>query len=103
VADESANPDLVAADLLAAAEHDELATSVLITTSADLAEAADRRVEQRLGALARADVARASTGVRGGVVIVESLDEGMALANEFAPEHMCAAHRSPVRGARYGP
>ena len=89
VADDSADPDLVAADLLAAAEHDELATSVLITTSADLAEAAGKRVEERLGTLARADVARASTSVRGGVVIVDSLDECMALANEFAPEHMC--------------
>jgi histidinol dehydrogenase len=89
VADDSANPDLVAADLLAAAEHDELATSVLITTSASLAEAVGQRVEARLGTLARADVARASTGVRGGIVIVDSLEEGMALANEFAPEHMC--------------
>jgi histidinol dehydrogenase len=89
VADESASPDLVAADLLAAAEHDELATSVLITTSASLADAVEKRVEERLGTLTRADVARASTGVRGGVVIIESLEEGMALANEFAPEHMC--------------
>ena len=89
VADDSADPDLVAADLLAAAEHDELATSVLITTSASLAEAANDRAEARLGSLARADVARASTGVRGGVVIVETLEECMALANEFAPEHMC--------------
>ena len=89
VADDSANPDLVAADLLAAAEHDELATSVLITTSASLAEAVGQRVEARLGTLARADVARASTGVRGGIVIVDSPEEGMALANEFAPEHMC--------------
>ena len=89
VADDSANADLVAADILAAAEHDELATSVLITNSASLAEAADQRVEDRLGSLARADVARASTSVRGGIVIVDSLEEGMALANEFAPEHMC--------------
>jgi histidinol dehydrogenase len=94
VADDSADPDLVAADLLAAAEHDELATSVLITTSATLAEAANERVEARLGSLARADVARASTGVRGGIVIVGSLEEGMTLANEFAPEHMCL-HTAP--------
>ncbi len=95
VADDFADPDLVAADLLAAAEHDELATSVLITTSASLAEAADKRVEARLSALARADVARASTGARGGIVVVESLEEGMALANEFAPEHMCLHTTQP--------
>ena len=96
VADDSANADLVAADLLAAAEHDELATSVLITTSSALAAAADTRVEARLGSLARADVARASTGVRGGIVIVDSLEEGMALANEFAPEHMCLHTARPA-------
>ncbi len=96
VADDSADPDLVAADLLAAAEHDELATSVLITTSAGLAEAADELVEARLANLARAEVARASTGVRGGVVIVDSLEEGMALANEFAPEHMCLHTARPA-------
>lgn len=89
VADEFADPDLVAADLLAAAEHDELATSVLITTSASLAESVNGRVEARLGALARSDVARASTGVRGGIAVVGSLEESMSLANEFAPEHMC--------------
>jgi histidinol dehydrogenase len=96
VADDSANADLVAADLLAAAEHDELATSVLITTSSALAAEADIRVEARLGSLARADVARASTGVRGGIVIVDSLEEGMALANEFAPEHMCLHTARPA-------
>jgi len=97
VADGSADADLVAADLLAAAEHDELATSVLITTSPALADAASRRVEARLGSLARAEVARASTSVRGGIVVVESLEEGMALANEFAPEHMCLHTADPAR------
>ena len=89
VADEFADPDLVAADLLAAAEHDELATSVLITTSRSLAESVNERVEARLGALARANVARASTSARGGIAVVGSLEESMSIANEFAPEHMC--------------
>lgn len=96
VADDLANPDIVAADLLAAAEHDELATSVLITTSTGLAEAANERVEARLDSLARADVARASISVRGGIVIVDSLEDGMALANEFAPEHMCLHTQHPA-------
>ena len=89
IADESADAALVAADLLAAAEHDELATSVLITTSEALVAAVKQRVEQELASLDRADVARASLSVRGGAVVVETLDEALELANEFAPEHLC--------------
>jgi len=89
IADESADPALIAADLLAAAEHDELATSVLITTSEALVAAVKQRVEQELASLDRADVARASLSVRGGAVVVETLDEALELANEFAPEHLC--------------
>ena len=89
IADESADAALVAADLLAAAEHDELATSVLITTSEALVAAVKQRVEQELASLDRADVARASLSVRGGAVVVETLDEALELANAFAPEHLC--------------
>ena len=80
---------LVAADLLAAAEHDELATSVLITTSEALVTAVRQQVEQELASLGRVEMARASLSTRGGVVVVETLDEALELANEFAPEHLC--------------
>jgi len=89
IADNTAEPALVAADLLAGAEHDELATAVLITTSEALAAAVAREVEAQLKGLERAAVARASLDARGGAVLVVSLDEALELANEFAPEHLC--------------
>ena len=89
VADEHANPMLCAADLLAQAEHDELATPILITTSSDLAGRVGEEVERQLKLLDREAVARASFEARGGAVVVESVAEAIALADEFAPEHLC--------------
>ncbi len=89
VADAEADPSLVAADLLAGAEHDELATAILITTSERLSRAVVERVEAQLEEMERASVARASMEARGGVAVVGSLEEALALANEFAPEHLC--------------
>jgi histidinol dehydrogenase len=89
VADSSADPRLVAADLLAGAEHDELATAVLLTDSEALAEAVTRTVEEGLPRMARRDVARASLEARGGAAIVGSVAEAIELASEFAPEHLC--------------
>ncbi len=95
IADADADPALVAADLLAGAEHDELATAVLITPSEELARAAAAEVRKQLKGLERAPVATASLEARGGVAVVGSLEEAVALANEFAPEHLCLH----VRGA----
>jgi histidinol dehydrogenase len=89
IADESADPALCAADLLAQAEHDELATPILITTSRGVAERTGAEVERQLSMLAREDVARSSFEARGGAVVVGSVGEAIDLANEFAPEHMC--------------
>ena len=89
VADGAADPALVAADLLAGAEHDELATAVLITDSEQLAGDVAGRVEARIAGLARSETARASLSARGGAVVVDTLEEAVALANEFAPEHLC--------------
>jgi histidinol dehydrogenase len=89
VADADADPSLVAADLLAGAEHDELATAILITTSESLSRAVAERVEAQLEEMERASVARASMEARGGVAVVGSLEEALALTNEFAPEHLC--------------
>lgn len=93
VADESADPRLCAADLIAQAEHDELASPILITTSLPLARRVAAEVEAQLADLPRGDVARASFAARGGAVVVESLDEAIALANEYAPEHLCLLTR----------
>jgi len=89
IADPAANPKLVAADLLADAEHDAMATAILITTSDALAQAVIREVETGLGALERESVARASLDACGGIAIVDSIEEAIALANDFAPEHLC--------------
>ena len=89
VADSSAEPALVVADMLAGAEHDELATSILLTDSAELAEAVASEVERGLDGLKRKDIAAHSLEARGGAAVVDSIDEAVALASEFAPEHLC--------------
>jgi histidinol dehydrogenase len=95
VADDTADPDGVAADLLAQAEHDPLASALLITTSAGLAESVQRSVERQLETLSTAATARASLAQRGGAVIVDHLKEAIRLANTYAPEHLCLLVRDP--------
>jgi histidinol dehydrogenase len=99
IADETADPALCAADLLGQAEHDELATPILITASERVAVETGAQVERQLAALAREKVARMSFEERGGAVIVDSLDEAIELANEFAPEHLCLMVRDAARWA----
>jgi histidinol dehydrogenase len=89
IADDTADPMFAAADLLAQAEHDELATPILLTTSESVAEAIGREVERQLKLLPREAIARMSFDARGGAVIVGSIAEAVALASEYAPEHMC--------------
>ena len=88
VADESADPELCAADLLAQAEHDALAAPLLITPSAELADAVARLVPQGAQALERGEIALAAFASRGGIVLAEDLDTAIELANEYAPEHL---------------
>ena len=94
LADEDAAPDLCAADLLAQAEHDVLATPVLITTDRRHAELVAAEVERQLEHLERSAIARAAIE-RGGAVVVADLDEAIELANEFAPEHLCLLTANP--------
>lgn len=100
IADEGAEAALVAADLLAGAEHDELATAVLITTSEALAEAVVGEIEGQAAGLERRRVAKAALAANGGIVLVDSLAEALALANEFAPEHVCLHLREPQAAAK---
>jgi histidinol dehydrogenase len=95
IADDSAKPAWCAADMLAQAEHDELATSVLITTSRALADAVAREIEQQIATLARRAIIEKSLQGQGAIIVVENLDEAMELGNAFAPEHMCLLVREP--------
>lgn len=93
IADATADPDRLAADLLIEAEHGTDSTVVLVTTSADLAEATNAALVARLAALpeVRATAAQASLGVNGGCVLVDSLATATAVANRFAAEHLQVA------------
>lgn len=93
IADDSADPVLLAADLLIEAEHGTDSTVVLLTASNALAEAVDRELEAQLIALpeVRSTAARVALGPNGGCVIVDSLDTAVGIANEFAPEHLQVA------------
>jgi histidinol dehydrogenase len=95
VADETANPTWVAADLLAQAEHDPLACSLLITPDHGLAEAVDREVARQVQTLPRRVIVEESLANRGGIVETLDLDEAIELANAFAGEHLCLAVRDP--------
>lgn len=95
IADEYANPALVAADLLAQAEHDVLASAILITPSRPLAEQVARQIGQQLETLSRAETAAESLVGHGGAVIVDSLDEAFEVANTYAPEHFQLSVREP--------
>lgn len=88
VADDSADPAWVAADLLAQAEHDPLAAAVLLTPSENLAARVGEELERQLAAASRADIARRSLAEQGALVITSSLAEAVDLANSLAPEHL---------------
>ena len=89
VADETANPKYCAADLLAQAEHDPLASAILITTSRQLADEVNREVERQLESLPRQAIATESLETRGIIAVVSGMDEAIELANLYAPEHLC--------------
>ncbi|MCD6453228.1 MAG: histidinol dehydrogenase [Dehalococcoidales bacterium] len=88
VADKAANPDYCAADLLAQAEHDPLSSAILITNSLSLADEVNQQVEYQQETLPRRDIIRESLEARGKLVVVDSIDEAIELANLYAPEHL---------------
>ncbi|WP_346899047.1 histidinol dehydrogenase [uncultured Roseibium sp.] len=95
VADSENDPDWLAADLLAQAEHDAVAQSILITDSEDLAAGVEQAVERQLKTLPRADVAGASWRDFGAVIVVDSLENAMPLVNRIAAEHLELAVADP--------
>ncbi len=88
IADGKSNPEYVAADLLSQAEHDKMASAVLVTDSAELAEAAAKELERQIPLLPRSEIARASIENNGKIIVAEALDDVFAVANEIAPEHL---------------
>lgn len=95
IADDSADTAWVAADLMAQAEHDELATSLLITTSRALAQSVAAEIDAEMPKLARRAIITKSIQGQGAIIVVETLDQAMELANAYAPEHLCLLVRDP--------
>lgn len=95
IADRSAKPEYVAADLLSQAEHDKLATAVLVTDCEELAEKVAKELDAQLEKLSRREIASASIERNGKIIIVEKLSDAIALSNEIAPEHLEICTESP--------
>ena len=95
VADKTANPAFVAADLLSQAEHDKLACAVLITDSQALATTVSEELERQIPQLPRAEIARTSIDKNGKIIVVEDLTVAIEVANELAPEHLELAVDNP--------
>jgi histidinol dehydrogenase len=96
IADDTANPAYVAADLLSQAEHDEMASAVLITHSRVLAEKVGAEVERQLAALPRNAIASASVDRHGAILLVDTLEEAFAVSNRLAPEHLELMVENPL-------
>lgn len=95
IADRTANPEYVAADLLSQAEHDPLAAVVLVTDSGLLADNVAYELTRQIAKLERRDIAQASLDAYGAIVLVENLDQAVRVANEIAPEHLELAVADP--------
>lgn len=88
IADDSANPEFVAADMLSQAEHDELALSLLLTTSKTLADAVNKQLDIQLEKLPKKEIAQKSLNTYGTIVLVENIEQAIEIANKVAPEHL---------------
>lgn len=88
VADGKSNPAYVAADLLSQAEHDKMASAVLVTDSAELAKNVSAELEKQIPLLERREIARESVDVNGKIIVADTLDAAIEIANEIAPEHL---------------
>lgn len=95
IADDSANPALAAADLLAQAEHDVLASAILVTPSHEFARAVQYEVARQLEQLGRDEIIAQALSGQGGIVIVDDLVEAFDVANEYAAEHLCLLLEDP--------
>ena len=99
IADENANPGFCAADLIGQAEHDPLATAVLITTSRELLEQVEQELDLQLACQSRAEVVRGALERQGRAVLVDNVEQAVDLANRVAPEHLCLMVLDPWQWA----
>ncbi len=97
IADESAKANFLAIDLLSQAEHDEMASSILITPSATLAKEVALKIEEFLNKLNRQEIARKSINERGAIIITKDMDEAIKLMNQIAPEHLEIVTKEPFK------
>ena len=97
IADESADAAIVAADLLSQAEHDRLASAVLVTTSETLAREVSDEVERQLKLLPREEIARASVENCGKIIVADSIDDAVKVSNAIAPEHLELCVKEPFK------
>lgn len=88
IADEKSNPRFVAADLLSQAEHDKMASAVLVTNSMDLAQKVSLEIESQLKELSREEIARTSIDTNGKIIVAKSISDVIDVSNEIAPEHL---------------
>ena len=95
IADETANPRYVAADLLSQAEHDELASAILVTTSQELAEKVSEEVDGFLNELSRSEIIRKSLDNYGYILVADTMEEVIDIANEIASEHLEIQTKNP--------
>lgn len=97
IADETANPEWVAADLLAQAEHDVLASAILLTTSYGLAKAVQESLVRQLESLSRDEIITQSLNSRSGIILDQDMDRLIVLSNNYAPEHLCLSVKDPYK------
>jgi histidinol dehydrogenase len=95
LADETAKPHYLAIDLLSQAEHDEMASSIMITTCEEVAQLTSNEVEEYLKNLSRETIARKSIEDRGAIIVASSMEEALELMNEIAPEHLEVMTKNP--------
>lgn len=97
VADKTAQPAFLAADLMSQAEHDKLASAILLTTSTDIAKATAREIDRQIKFLERQEIIAESLDKFGEIIVCENLDQAIEFANELAPEHLEMCVEEPLR------
>ena len=95
LADGSADPELIASDLLAQAEHDFLSIPILLTTSPELAKTVKNSIEEQISKLSRAEIAQYAIENNGGIIVVTSIKDAISVVNNFAPEHVSIIIKDP--------
>lgn len=96
IADENANPKYIAADLMSQAEHDRLASAILVTTSSSLVEKVNVELERQMSYLSRTDIIKESLENYGGAIVVDDIDEAFEVSNYLAPEHLEVLVENPL-------